>query len=155
MKLYEMEGFLRGKCLPGDMLVNETNAQYLVRKFTELHDRIEVTAAALREKTKQCEQMAAENVALEDAISSVFPDGVEDEPGMIGFTATAKKAFYALNETPATDSFLAEVRAQGVEMLAEKLREHIAVDSSGSTRARALTRIVDIVSDQLRKGVQS
>lgn len=35
MNLYEMEGFLKGKCIPGDMLVNETNAQYLVRKFKE------------------------------------------------------------------------------------------------------------------------
>lgn len=58
-------------------------------------------------------------------------------------------------ETPALEAFLAEVRAQGVEMLAEKLRESIAVDSSGSTRARALTRIVDRASDQIRKGVQS
>ena len=58
-------------------------------------------------------------------------------------------------ETPATDTFVAEVQAQGVDMLAEKLRENIAVDSSGSTRARALTRIVDRASAQLRKGVQS
>lgn len=35
MKLFEMQGFLDGKCLPGDMLVNETNAEYLVRKFKE------------------------------------------------------------------------------------------------------------------------
>lgn len=35
MKLHEMEGFLKGKCVPGDMLVNETNAEYLVRKFKE------------------------------------------------------------------------------------------------------------------------
>lgn len=35
MKLYEMEGFLRGKCIPGDLKVNETNAEYLVRKFSE------------------------------------------------------------------------------------------------------------------------
>lgn len=35
MTHYEMEGFLRGKCLPGDMKVNETNAEYLVRKFAE------------------------------------------------------------------------------------------------------------------------
>lgn len=61
---------------------------------------------------------------------------------------------FTLN-TPATDAFLAEVRAQGAEMFAEKLREHIAVDSSGSTRARALTRIVDRASAQLRKGMQS
>ncbi|ENH4879400.1 hypothetical protein ABV508_000898 [Salmonella enterica] len=35
MKLYEMEGFIRGKCIPGDLKVNETNAEYLVRKFSE------------------------------------------------------------------------------------------------------------------------
>ena len=35
MKLHEMEGFLKGKCVPGDMLVNETDAEYLVRKFKE------------------------------------------------------------------------------------------------------------------------
>lgn len=35
MKLYEMEGFLRGKCLPGDLLVGESNAEYLVRKLNE------------------------------------------------------------------------------------------------------------------------
>jgi hypothetical protein len=33
MKLFEMEGFLRGKCIPRDLKVNETNAEYLVRKF--------------------------------------------------------------------------------------------------------------------------
>ncbi|ENV2817477.1 ead/Ea22-like family protein [Salmonella enterica] len=31
-----MEGFLRGKCVPRDLKVNETNAEYLVRKFDEV-----------------------------------------------------------------------------------------------------------------------
>lgn len=35
MKLFEMEVFLRGKCLPCGMKVNETNAEYLMRKFAE------------------------------------------------------------------------------------------------------------------------
>ncbi|HAT7541985.1 TPA: hypothetical protein JAW31_005227, partial [Citrobacter freundii] len=39
MNVYEMEGFLRGKCLPGDMKVNESDAQYLVRKFSELQSQ--------------------------------------------------------------------------------------------------------------------
>ncbi|EFC5289747.1 hypothetical protein ACEZVD_000683 [Escherichia coli] len=33
MNVFEMEGFLRGKCVPRDLKVNETNAEYLVRKF--------------------------------------------------------------------------------------------------------------------------
>ncbi|EPT6909793.1 hypothetical protein ACVRTC_000484 [Cronobacter sakazakii] len=121
MKLYEMEGFLRGKCVPGDLLVNETNAQYLVRKFTELNDRIEVTTLALREKTKQCEALAAENAELKSAIQT-HSESVhfcevcgKDDP------CSTDDVCYVLKETPATDAFLREVRAQGVEMLAELL----------------------------------
>ncbi|EJD6421784.1 hypothetical protein M0K99_RS19985 [Citrobacter freundii] len=42
MNVFEMEGFLRGKCLPGDMKVNETTAEYLVRKLGQAG---ELTAA--------------------------------------------------------------------------------------------------------------
>ncbi|MCM7024002.1 hNH endonuclease [Enterobacter asburiae] len=45
MKLFEMEGFLRGKCIPGDMKVNETNAEYLVRKFAEAKSKCAALAA--------------------------------------------------------------------------------------------------------------
>ncbi len=36
MNVFEMEGFLRGKCVPRDLKVNETSAEYLVRKFDEV-----------------------------------------------------------------------------------------------------------------------
>ena len=36
MNVFEMEGFLRGKCVPRDLKVNETDAEYLVRKFDAL-----------------------------------------------------------------------------------------------------------------------
>ena len=38
MNVYEMEGFLRGKCLPGDLKVNESTASYLVRKINSTPD---------------------------------------------------------------------------------------------------------------------
>ncbi|HFW5086726.1 TPA: hypothetical protein ACIBVD_001766 [Salmonella enterica subsp. enterica serovar Javiana] len=41
MTLYEMEGFLRGKCVPGDMKVNETNAEYFVRKLSLVDQQLE------------------------------------------------------------------------------------------------------------------
>lgn len=41
MTVYEMEGFLRGKCVPGDLKVNETNAEYLVRKLTLMDQQLE------------------------------------------------------------------------------------------------------------------
>ncbi|MBC0088558.1 hypothetical protein FSJ12_024420, partial [Escherichia coli] len=46
MNVFEMEGFLRGKCVPRDLKVNETNAEYLVRKF----DALEAKCAALESK---------------------------------------------------------------------------------------------------------
>ena len=35
-----MDGFLKGKCFPRDLKVNETNAEYLVRKFGELESKL-------------------------------------------------------------------------------------------------------------------
>lgn len=46
MSLIEMDGFLKGKCIPRDLKVNETNAEYLVRKF----DALEAKCAALENK---------------------------------------------------------------------------------------------------------
>lgn len=40
MTLIEMDGFLKGKCTPSDLNVNETNAEYLVRKFAEAEAKI-------------------------------------------------------------------------------------------------------------------
>ncbi|HCA3514652.1 TPA: hypothetical protein MO360_002904 [Klebsiella aerogenes] len=50
MNVSEMEGFLRGKCLPGDIKVNESNAEYLVRKLravSELQGEVTALAATL------------------------------------------------------------------------------------------------------------
>ncbi|WP_249540108.1 hypothetical protein [Escherichia coli] len=49
------------------------------------------------------------------------------------------------SDTPATDAFLAEVRAQGVEMM----REHPSI------KLCSLTHICDELAAQLSKGVQS
>ncbi|EOD2837396.1 hypothetical protein ACJLW8_004182 [Raoultella ornithinolytica] len=83
MNVFEMEGFLRGKCLPGDLKVNESNAEYLVRKLNAVSElKGELTAAlATIEKCREIvscpadvdlqdhlRQQAAENVAL----SAVF-----------------------------------------------------------------------------------
>ncbi|EIG2070711.1 hypothetical protein G6K21_003345 [Escherichia coli] len=105
MSLIEMDGFLKGKCFPRDLKVNETNAEYLVRKFAEAEAK--------------CAALAAENAALKKFCKdAAFDADYEAELGMErgGFSD-------ALNdiETTATDAFLAEVRAQGVEMFADHL----------------------------------
>lgn len=38
MQLFEMQGLLAGKCLPGDMKVNESLAEYLLRKLEDRNE---------------------------------------------------------------------------------------------------------------------
>ena len=124
MSLIEMDGFLKGKCIPRDLKVNETNAEYLVRKFGELELKLETALRECRSAgitidnlEAKCVALAAESAGMKKFCKdAAFDADYEAELGMErgGFSD-------ALNEikTPATDAFLAEVRAQGVEMFAE------------------------------------
>lgn len=44
---FEMRGLLTGKCIPGDMKVNEQLPAYLVRKFSDLHEQLTATTNSL------------------------------------------------------------------------------------------------------------
>ena len=119
MTVYEMEGFLRGKCIPGDLKVNETNAEYLVRKFGELENKCAALVAenaAFKDINAWCKTDAFKNMYREfktaEAIGCCNIDCMHD--AMLVAIMHAPKA-------PATDAFLAEVRAQGVEMFADNL----------------------------------
>lgn len=119
MKLFEMEGFLRGKCVPGDMLVNETNAEYLIRKISGLEEQVKQLAA-------ERDAVVAENVAMKsyrpqpqgaammEALDAFFEHEDVPEQGMMA-------AFEILRckrpQTPATDAILASLRAEGVEWI--------------------------------------
>ena len=190
MSLIEMDGFLKGKCIPRDLNVNETNAEYLVRKFGELESKLET---ALRECLSagitidnleaKCTALAAENAGMKSVIEyCINPDnqpeyhdqgmgcGVEDHGYQRdGYSAcyygweSAMERVYsevipdAIPETPTTDAFLAEVRAQGVEMYADNL-DNGADDAErgGFDYAvkflRSEASSVRLFADQLRKG---
>lgn len=62
LTLKEMNGLLNGKCLPSDLIVGETLAEYLVRKFSEAEAK--------------CAALAAENAGLK-AGASYFSYGSE------------------------------------------------------------------------------
>lgn len=62
MSLIEMDGFLKGKCIPSDLKVNETNAEYLVRKFAEA----EAKCAELEGKDSKIANLTAERDALRE-----------------------------------------------------------------------------------------
>ncbi|EFG1109357.1 hypothetical protein RCT98_05995 [Escherichia marmotae] len=154
MSLIEMDGFLKGKCIPRDLKVNETNAEYLVRKFAEAEAK--------------CAELAAENAGLKSGAMGEIEvinrggqaycvkDGVQVNP-MYARGWNDYRAKSLQSDTPATDAFLAEVRAQGVEMYADNL-DNAADDAErgGFDYAVKFLRSeasgVRLFADQLRKG---
>ena len=127
MKLFEMEGFLRGKCIPRDLKVNETNAEYLVRKFAE--------ADAM------CAALAAENAELKHAMAVTLEHVSVTDTGQAGVAAMIINDALHHSETPATDAFLAEVRAHGVEIFADSMKaagvcEHPYLDAVNDLAAK-------------------
>ncbi|HDL6441338.1 hypothetical protein ABEM27_07370 [Escherichia coli] len=154
MTLIEMDGFLKGKCIPRDLKVNETNAEYLVRKFGELESKLETALRECRSAgitidnlEAKCAKMAAENTSLKQS-EKEFNDFCREE-----FSEWEDD----VTETQATDAFLAEVRAQGVEMYADNL-DNGADDAErgGFDYAvkflRSEASSVRLFADQLRKG---
>ncbi|HBM9606508.1 TPA: hypothetical protein L1B88_003955 [Escherichia coli] len=111
ISLIEMDGFLKGKCIPRDLKVNETNAEYLVRKFAEAEAKcaaLAVENAGIKSAIPQLRDIDADNDNMDDV--SLAED--------FGFNHAIERMRRQIPETPATDAFLAEVRAQGVEMAA-------------------------------------
>ncbi len=172
MSLIEMDGFLKGKCIPRDLKVNETNAEYLVRKFAEAEAKISALYEDHQKATESIKQadaavklahekfsaLAAENAKLKKFCKdAAFDADYEAELGMErgGFSD-------ALNEikTPATDAFLAEVRAQCLNAFIQhhsaELDAHIK--NGGEQFDEKSVRIRDIIvsarlfREQIRKG---
>lgn len=96
----------------------------------------------------KCAALAAENAGLKSAIEKHADSYI-----MCGYCRTERDGknddvCEVLDSTPATDAFLAEVRAQGVEMFAASLKVAGGHDHPYSAVASEFAA-------QLRKGVQS
>ncbi|EER5836469.1 TPA: hNH endonuclease [Escherichia coli] len=124
MSLIEMDGFLKGKCIPRDLKVNETNAEYLVRKFAEAEAK--------------CAELAAENAGLKsgamDEIKVInrggqaycVKDGVQVNP-MYARGWNDYRAKSLQSDTPATDAFLTEIERKAIRKFINSI-EHILRD---------------------------
>ncbi|EMG4199783.1 hypothetical protein V4326_000744 [Shigella flexneri] len=130
MSLIEMDGFLKGKCIPRDLKVNETNAEYLVRKFAEAEAKCAALAA----------EVEAVKSAHQDAVNTIMY--TTNRTGVL----YTEKTIQMSCKTPVTDTFLAEVRAQGVDMAA------CALDNVNQFN---YANMLDDLAQKIRKGVQS
>lgn len=143
LTLKEMNGLLNGKCLPSDLIVGETLAEYLVRKFAEAEAK--------------CAALAAENAQMLRLLTDISENHDEyvnqDEYLYAGIpmdyvseiNSYVSRDVEAENPFKATDAFLAEVRAQarneGINYAAGRLAaafNHGFVD-------KPLTEVYDVV----------
>lgn len=229
MSLIEMDGFLKGKCIPRDLKVNETNAEYLVRKFGELESKIALLEVQLKlsEAAERAWESSMMQVCGEDGPKSVADKFAELEAKCAALATDNEKAMKAMrqadaavklahekfsalaaenamlkqrtqqlidiisntdndycmcgsamkdhvhsgcgyptgmfdyyynqwlesdNKTPATDAFLAEVRAQGVD---SAINTVIAMMNHQHPVTSKAIDIMRVHAYQIRKGVQS
>ncbi|EKR6390383.1 hypothetical protein P8W35_000100 [Escherichia coli] len=151
---HEMASELKAECGAVDMrsvakLISDLATQLevqLVRANALAEDHqsaiesIKQADAAVKLAHEKFSALAAENAGLNKFIAQscyVF-DGEQDEQSDAYICAIDGR----MPQTPATDAFLAEVRAQGVELL----REHPAIQIC------SLTHVCDEFAAQLRQG---
>ncbi|MGD7930139.1 hypothetical protein [Escherichia coli] len=168
MSLIEMDGFLKGKCIPGDLKVNETNAEYLVRKFGELESKLETALRECRSAgitidnlEAKCAALAAENAVMLENIEAVR-SVADNSSGIAGWhlngdIATWEEILPEINdiETTSTDAFLAEVRAQAFNDLCSAFVKHAnlaGMDDGELVRLKYATDALLHCAEQLRKG---
>ena len=151
MTTTEMDGFLKGKCIPRDLKVNETNAEYLVRKFGELESKLETALRECRsagitidnlearctalatDNEKAMEEMRQADAAVKlahEKFSELAAENAKLKESEREFDKMCAEEFgpdwvSELTETPATDAFLAEIRAEarneGINYTASRL----------------------------------
>ncbi|EQC4398432.1 ead/Ea22-like family protein [Escherichia albertii] len=172
MSLIEMDGFLKGKCFPRDLKVNETNAEYLVRKFAEAEAKISALSEDQQkaiESIKQADSavklahekfsaLAAENAGLKHAMAVTLEHVSVTDAGQAGVAAMIINDALHHSETPTTDAFLAEVRAQAFNDLCSAFVKHAnlaGMDDGELVRLKYATDALLHCADKIRKGVQS
>ncbi|EIM8575165.1 hypothetical protein K5Z33_000236 [Escherichia coli] len=172
MSLIEMDGFLKGKCIPRDLKVNETNAEYLVRKFGELESKLETALRECRSAgitidnlEAKCAALAAENAGIKSAIPE-SRDIEDDNDNMddvslaedFGFNHAIERMRRQIPETPTTDAFLAEVRAKAFDDLCAAFVKHASVsglDDGDCVTVKEATDALLHCAEQLHEGVHS
>ncbi|HCA3846372.1 TPA: hypothetical protein MPJ73_003221 [Enterobacter hormaechei] len=131
--------------------------QYCLKQVAEKVEEAEKRNAEIEAR---CAALAAENAGLKSAIEKHADSYI-----MCGYCRTERDGknddvCEVLDSIPATDAFLAEVRAQGVEMLAslagnECQRYKSVNDRSGARKWKSIVILCTDFAAKIRKGVQS
>lgn len=133
---HEMASELKAECGAVDM---RSVAKLISDLATQLEVQLEVQLV-------RANALAAENAGLKHAMAVTLEHVSVTDAGQAGVAAMIINDALHHSETPATDAFLAEVRAQGLEMAMEHMQ------SSGSLTFGDCYISLNEFAAELRKG---
>ena len=169
---HEMASELKAECGAVDMrsvakLISDLATQLevqLVRANALAEDQqkaiesIKQADAAVKLAHEKFSALAAENAGLKHAMAVTLEHVSVTDAGQAGVAAMIINDALHHSETPATDAFLAEVRAKAFDDLCAAFVKHASVsglDDGDCVTVKEATDALLHCADQLRKGVQS
>ncbi|EIW8196128.1 hypothetical protein MID31_000805 [Escherichia coli] len=114
-----MESNIKGLVAAGHEMASELKAECGAVDMRSVAKLISDLATQLEVQLVRANALAAENAGLKHAMAVTLEHVSVTDAGQAGVAAMIINDALHHSETPATDAFLAEVRAQGVEMFAE------------------------------------
>ncbi|HDR2537629.1 TPA: hypothetical protein QCI11_002959 [Enterobacter ludwigii] len=167
LTLKEMNGLLNGKCLPSDLIVGETLAEYLVRKFSALEQRLieserygrqtDITIDNLEMKLAQMVVELSAVEAIHNEAVFITDDHYEQCPPEVQKMIRA----LAVLRVPAYHAFLVEMRASALDEFAKAQDEQakkyyeLSPGCSGQKECQFAAGQARYFAECIRKGVQS
>lgn len=158
-----MESNIKGLVAAGHEMASELKAECGAVDMRSVAKLISYLATQLEVQLVRANALAAENALARKAVQAfcdVVGDSTEvicEEIGRDGVLVILE-AMKATGNMPATDAFLAEVRAQGVEMLAKNHQSIVnalkgdSLFSDGEYRHAAIVSAAVYFAAELRKG---
>lgn len=126
MNTIEMHGLITGKCVAGDMKVNESVAEYLVRKISNIEDQrnaalntctliaeaLGITGAVAGDTIAKVQQLVAENAGMKKSLNSIAnAEEFHGDTVVCDFDTLVTVAWSAL-KTLGNDEFAASLRSE-------------------------------------------
>lgn len=158
-----MESNIKGLVSAGHEMASELKAECGAVDMRSVAKLLSDLATQLEVQLVRANALVAENAAMHETIEAVR-SVADNSSGIAGWhlngdIATWEEILPEINdiETPATDAFLAEVRAQGVEMFAQWCRGErdftlIDEDVADAAAYEECVKRAEYFAAQLRKG---
>ncbi|GCM20693.1 hypothetical protein [Escherichia coli] len=151
-----MESNIKGLVSAGHEMASELKAECGAVDMRSVAKLISDLATQLEVQLVRANALAAENAGLKHAMAVTLEHVSVTDAGQAGVAAMIINDALHHSETPATDAFLAEVRAQGVDMARNAMIDFVDGEVGPNKNVPGLIRGAEIcvsIAEQLRKGV--